>query len=294
LQSSESEIKPVFFYPLDTHVQLMLPSARYTVYILAAVIVGACVLVAGCVSEPFSHAVPAAPAGEELTFYTEQFPPYNYEENGTLKGLSVDLLEEISVKTGMTMTRGQIHLVPWTEGYQAALSRNNTVLFSTGRIPERENFFKWAGPIHTYSTVLFARPDRHITITKPEDLKGYRIGVIRDAVGVKQLIGKGVNESQLVTETNASILIAKLAGNEIDLWAYPEPTGRYLTRQQTGDPYAFEVVYTLPSLELWYAFNRNVPDLTVQSFQQALDELRTGKDAAGNTTYERITARYIL
>jgi polar amino acid transport system substrate-binding protein len=266
---------------------------RYTTLVLAAVLAGALVLSAGCLSEQPSRAVPAAPPAGNLTFYTEQLPPYNYEENGTLKGLSVDLLLAIAEKTGTKVTRGQVHLVPWTEGYQATLNNNNTVLFSTARLPEREQSFKWAGPIYTYSTVLFARPDRHIVITGPESLKGYRIGVIADAVGVRQLLGKGVDSSQLVTGTNASVLIAKLAGGEIDLWACPEATGRSMTGQQTGDPYSFEVVYTLPPLEAWYAFNKDVPDSVVQSFQQALDALRTEKDAGGITPYERITGRYI-
>lgn len=271
----------------------MSQSVLYRLCILAAILTGALVLVAGCVSDQPPKVIPVAPSAGDLTFYTEQFPPYNYQENGTLKGLSAELLEAVMKKTGTPVTPGKVHLVSWTEAYQTVLVTNNTVLFSTGRIPERENSFRWAGPIHTYSTVLFARPDRKIVIAGPEDLKRYRIGVIKDAVGVNQLLGKGVNESQLVTGTNATELIAKLQNGEIDLWAYPEPTGRYLTAQQTGDPNTFGIVYTLPPLELWYAFNKEVPDSTVQSFQKALDELKTDADASGNTTYERIIARNI-
>ena len=275
----------------------MSPSINSVSLIVAAVLAGALVLSAGCIfvqpSPPVPAAPPAEPPTEHLTFYTEQFPPYNYQENGTLKGLSVELLEAVLEKTGKPVTPDRVHLVSWTEAYQTVLVTNNTVLFSTGRIPERENSFRWAGPLHTYSTVLFARPDRMIVIAGPEDLKAYRIGVIKDAVGVKQLLGKGVNESQLVTETDASVLIAKLQNGEIDLWAYPEPTGRYLTAEHAGYPYAFSVVYTLPPLDLWYAFNKDVPESTVLSFQQALDELKIENDAAGNTTYERIVARNI-
>lgn len=258
-----------------------------------SVLTAALVLSAGCVSEkPTATGTSQSPA-ESLTFYTEQFPPYNYEENGTLRGLSVDLVEAVTEKTGSPVSRDRVHLVPWTEAYQAALSRNNTVVFSTGRLPDREQSFKWAGPIVSYSTVLFARPDRNITVNSPEDLAGYRIGVIRDAVGVQQLLGKGVNETQLVTETNVTVLIDKLRNGEIDLWAYPEETGRYLTAQQTGNPDTFVVVYTLQPLELWYAFNKDVPDPVVQSFQEALDALKTDKSADGTTAYERISARYI-
>ena len=228
-----------------------------------------------------------------MTYYTEQLPPYNYQENGTLKGFSVDLLEAITAKTGSKVTREKVHLVPWTEGYQAALSRNNTVLFTAARLPEREQSFKWAGPIYAYTNVLFARPDREIVITGPESLKGYRIGVIADDVAVQQLLDAGVNKSQLVQETNVSEIIAKLTSGEIDLWGYPEAPGRYITRQVTGDYYSFTVVYTLQALEGYYVFNRNVPDSTVQSFQQALDALKTEKDAAGISTYDKILGRYI-
>jgi polar amino acid transport system substrate-binding protein len=194
---------------------------------------------------------------------------------------------------GTKVTREEVHLVPWTEGYQTVLTQNNTVLFTTARIPQREQSFKWAGPVYAMPYVLFALPDRDIVITGPENLKGYRIGVIADDVAIQQLLDAGVNKSQLVTETNVSAIIAKLNSGAIDLWAYPKASGRYFTEQVTGSYYSFRVVYTLPVLEGYYAFNRNVPDSTVQSFQQALDALKTEKDASGTSTYERILGRYI-
>jgi len=265
---------------------------RNILFLFVAILVMGIILSAGCVSEKPAGLAPAAQSEETLNFYTEQFPPYNYDVNGTLNGMSIDLLEAITEKTGTKVSRDKIHLVSWTEAYQTGLTKNNTVLLSTARLPERENSFKWAGPIDSYSTVLFARPDRHVNVTGPETLTQYRIGVIKDAAGMKQVLASGVNESRLVIETNASVLITKLQNGEIDLWAYPEPTGRYLTGQQTGDPSTFEVVYTFSPLDLWYAFSTDVPDITVQSFQQALDALKTDKDASGVTPYEQIAARY--
>jgi polar amino acid transport system substrate-binding protein len=282
----------IFLYH-GTRVPIMSLSLRYTYFILVAALAGALVLSAGCLSEQPSGAVPAVSPAEGLTCYTEQLPPYNYQENGTLKGLSVDLLEAITEKMGTKVTREKVHLVPWTEGYQTALTRNNTVLFTTARLPGRERSFKWAGPIYAYTNVLFARPDREIVITGPESLKGYRIGVIVDDVVIQQLLDAGVNKSQLVPGTNVSTIIAKLNSGEIDLWGYPEAPGRYFTGQVTGNYYSFKVVYTLQNLEGYYVFNKNVPDSTVQSFQQALDALKTEKDAGGTTTYERILGRYI-
>ena len=74
-------------------------------------------------------------------------PPFNYVENGTLQGLSIDLLEAITAKMGDKVSGDQVRLVPWSEGYQAALTGNHTVIFAIARQPGREKSFRWAGPI---------------------------------------------------------------------------------------------------------------------------------------------------
>ncbi|MDQ1274819.1 MAG: polar amino acid transport system substrate-binding protein, partial [Euryarchaeota archaeon] len=273
----------------------MSQSVRYMCFILIAVFFGAFSPAAGSTSgcEAASVDINDTVVSANLAYYTEQLPPYNYMENGTLKGISVDLLEAVTEKMGEKVTGEEVNFVPWTEGYQTVLTENNTVLFTTARLTEREQSFKWVGPIYTYTNVLFARPDRGITINSSEDLKGYRIGVIVDDVAVQQLLDAGVNESQLVQETNASVLVEKLNDGEIDLWAYPEATGRYLTEQATGNSYSFKVVFTLPGMEGYYAFNKNVSDSTVASFQQALDVTKQEKDASGISTYDRILGQYI-
>lgn len=270
-------------------------SLRYTYLILITVLLGALLPATGCLSEheAASADLSGAAMSVDLTYYTEQLPPYNYVENGTLNGVSVDLLEAITGKMGKKVTREEVHVVPWTEGYQAALTRNGTVLFSTARTPEREQSFKWAGPIYTDREVLFARRDRGITVESPEDLKGYRIGVIADDIAIQQLLDIGVNQDQIVPESNVSAIITGLENGRIDLWACPEAAGRYFTEQMTGNYYSYTVVYQLQTWDIYYAFSKDVPDSVVQSFQQALDALKQEKDAAGISTYERVLGRYI-
>jgi polar amino acid transport system substrate-binding protein len=272
---------------------------------LVPLLLGALLLGCGCVSEqPGGVSTTTVPttavsfAGTigSLTFYTEQMPPFNYMENGTVQGIAIDLLNAIAEKMGTKVSRDQIHLVPWSEAYQAALTGNNTVVFETARIPSRETLFKWAGPFYTDRDVLFARPDRGIVINLPEDLEdlqGYRIGVITDDAAIPQLLDIGVNQSQLVQETNASTLAAMLQDGEIDLWAFGETQGRYFTAQVTGNADAFQVVYVFPDISLYYAFSRDVPDATVQSFQQALDALKTEDEARGFSEYDQILYQYL-
>ncbi len=267
------------------------PSRGTPFFFLVPVVLFVIVLVSGCMSG--QPPVPEPGPSPGLTFYTEQNPPYNYEENGTLKGIAVDLLEEMTARAGARVDRSEVRLAPWTEGYQAVLHQNRTVLFTTVRLPERETSFKWVGPVYPYTNVLFSRQDRNIAVKGVEDLDSLKIGVIRDDIAGIQLLAMGVNESQLVKETNVAEIIRKLENGEVDLWGYPEPSGRYFARQVTGNASTFRVVYTLPGLDGYYAFSRDVPDSTIQKFQNALDSLKQEKDASGRSRYEEIVWRYI-
>ena len=235
---------------------------------------------------------PASPANT-LMYYTEQFPPYNYQENGTLKGIAIDLLTEITERTGSKVTSSQIHLVPWTEAYKAILTEKNIVLFSMARLPEREQSFKWAGPIFTDTYVLFAKWDRNFTVNNVADLEGFKIGVITDSAAILQLVEAGVDESQLIYDTNASVLIERLSNGEIDFWCYPQTVGRSIAEQLTGNYYSFKSVFELNDCEFYYAFSKDIPDATVSFFQQAINDVKQEKDSAGISTYEKILGRYI-
>ncbi|MDI6719859.1 MAG: transporter substrate-binding domain-containing protein [Methanomicrobiales archaeon] len=265
----------------------------FTHRFLTAVLLGTLLLAAGCTSDLQTSMGPSLSAPLNLTYYTENNPPYNYEENGTLQGLTIDLFELITERMGQRVSREEVKLVPWTEGYQAALTGNNTMIFAIARLPERESSFKWAGPLYPDTTALFARPDSGIVVDSPEDLLGYRIGVIEDDAAVQQLLDLGVDASDLVTETNVSMLVRQLQDGELDLWAYSKTSGRFFTWQVTGNAYSFRIVYTFPDIPIYYGFSRDVPDSTVQAFQQALDDLKAEKDDAGISTYERVLGRHV-
>ena len=270
----------------------MARSLRFRSLLLFAVIIGILSATAFGLSEPQLQSSGESNASKlaNLTYYTEQLPPYDYLENGTLTGISIDLLELITEKMGAKVTPEEVHLVSWAECYQAALTQNGTVIFSTVRTPDREQSFKWAGPIYTDSMVLFAKRDSGIMIDSPDDLKGYRIGAIAGHIAIQQLLDIGVNQNQIVLESNESALITKLESGEIDLWAYPEASGKYFAAQLTGNRYS--VVYHLQPIDLYYAFSKDIPDSTVQSFQESIDEVKDAKDADGISSYERIIGRY--
>ena len=234
-----------------------------------------------------------AASTEDLTYITEQFPPYNFEKDGRLQGISVDLLNMVWERLGVNLNTSAIELLPWTEGYQKALSEPNTVLFSTARLPQREQLFRWAGPIGPIRNVLLAKRNSSISIEGAADLKKYRIGAIKDDSAVQMLLDKGVKKEDLILETDPRFIIGMLQNGSIDAWAYGDVAGLWLIQQSGANVSDFKVVYVLGEIDYYYAFNKETPDSVVQSFQSALDYVKNKKDAEGVTAYDRILSKYV-
>jgi ABC-type amino acid transport substrate-binding protein len=234
-----------------------------------------------------------AVSAKDLTYITEQYPPYNYQENGRLQGISVDLLERIWERIGVDLNRSVIKVLPWTDGYQTTLKENNTVLFTTFRIPEREQLFKWVGPIASGRDVLLAKSNKNITITTLEDLKKYKIAGIENDIAVERLLNDGVKKENLVLEKTSASIIAMLKNGTIDAWAYNDLAGLWLIKQSGANASDYKVAYVLAQGDGYFTFNKKTSDSIVQSFQQALDSIKNNRDSSGVSDYEKILTKYI-
>jgi polar amino acid transport system substrate-binding protein len=213
-------------------------------------------------------------SAKDLTYITEQYPPYNYQVDGKLQGISIDLLEKIWEEMNVSLNRSDIELLPWTEGYKRTLKENNTVLFAIDRSPEREQLFKWAGPIGTDRTVLFTKADRNISISSPQDFKKYKIGAIENDMAVQRLLNKGAKKEDLILARTSEPIIRKLKNGSIDAWAYGDITGIWLIQQSGANAGDYKIAYVLGKSDVYYAFNKGTPDSIVQSFQRALDDVK--------------------
>ncbi|MCP1715498.1 polar amino acid transport system substrate-binding protein [Methanocalculus alkaliphilus] len=229
----------------------------------------------------------------EMTFITEEHPPFNYIEDGIVKGISVDILLAALEEMGTPVPRDEIKVLPWHTAYDTVLSEKNTVLFSIIRTPEREELFKWAGPFATGVFVIFGELDRGFEISTPDDLKQYRIGVVEGDYSAVLIKDMGVPETNIIVAEDAPELISLLHDGEIDLFCYGDFAGRYFIEKTTDDPDHFGIVYRIESNDLYFAFNRETPDHLVEAFQESLETLRYQPDQTGVTEYQRILYSYI-
>lgn len=220
----------------------------------------------------------AAVALEELTFITEEYPPYNYRQEGRLEGISIELLERIFAETGTAMSREDVLLYPWARGYDTALNEPGTVLFSTTRTEQREELFQWVGPIATDRVALIARRDSGIQLNDIDEVIAgdYRIAVIREDIGAQRLQEAGVPETQIHAAMSGTSALRMLERGRVDLWAYGEDVAFWLMNEEGLPTTDYTPALTISESDLYYALNRDTDPKLVAKMQAALNNLREG------------------
>lgn len=210
-----------------------------------------------------------------VVLLTENFPPYNMAVNGknfaqedNIDGIAADVVREMfkraGVKYNLTLR------FPWDRIYKLALEKPGYGVFVTARLPEREQLFKWVGPIGPDDWVLLAKADSSINLTSLDEAKQYRIGAYKGDAISEYLTDKGVEHStSLRDQENAR----KLVAGQIDLWATGDPAGRYLAKQEGVS--GLRTVLRFDSAELYLALNKEMPDEIVAKLQAALDQMRS-------------------
>ena len=227
---------------------------------------------------------------KNIKFMTENYPPFNFQENGELQGISVDLITATMKRIDPSFDQSRIELLPWARGYKIVQEEKNTCLFAMTRTDARENLFKWAGPILSEDIGIIARKDRKIKINSFNDLRKYRIGTVMNDIGEQLLNEKGILNSKLDRVSGiTSILssIKKLNSGRIDLFSYGPTAFKWEAKRRGYNPNNYELVFGLKKVKYYYAFNKNTPDNVINQIQKVIDEVK--KDG----TYQKILDKYL-
>jgi len=205
----------------------------------------------------------------DLTILTENLPPLNYLDNGTLVGPSVEIVKEIQKRVG---SKEQIQVYPWARAYKMALAEENVILFGMTYTDVRKDKFKWVGPLATKRDILVAKKGSGIKIKDLEDAKKVKsIGTLLDDTRGRLLERNGFNNLEPVSDEQLNA--KKLAIGRIDLWAYKIPGLRTVCDLAGVDYTEFEEVYHLREIDLMIAFSKKTSDSIVQKWRDAFNEM---------------------
>ena len=67
----------------------------------------------------------------------------------------------------------------------------------------------------------------------------------------------------------------------------------WLIQESGANTSDFRVAYVLGQIDYYYAFNNETPDYIVQSFQQAIENVKSSKDKDGVSEYQKVLSKYV-
>jgi len=212
----------------------------------------------------------AAPQAEPLRFFTEEYPPINFSQNGKPTGLATEVVEAIMQRTGQ---QASISVVPWARGYQQALTQANTGLFVTMRTREREPLFKWVGPITRNVTGFYALRSSYLSISRLEDAREYgEIAVPRDWYSHQRLLADGF--SSLTPVTGPTQMVSMLKRGRVKLMVLDNLSLNALLAQGDIQPDEVQLLFDYMHSDSYIAFSLQTDDALVHRWQHELERMK--------------------
>ena len=245
--------------------------------IIAVWVVVGCVIAGGCSTQgPSAETVQNVTHGGVVTdaglrIITENLPPFNYAgADGKAAGQATEVVNSILARLNQT---AEIEILPWTEGYNLARAGPRVALYSTGRTDERENLFRWVGPVASSEYTLYARNGSGLQINSLEGAKkGGRIGVVKDDAR-HQFLQENRFDNITTCGSDAECLRDLMAGTT-DLWLGSSENAADIARNEGIDPSVYTALYPVRTVSLSIAFSNDTPDSIITSWQDALDAMK--------------------
>lgn len=228
-----------------------------------------------------AHAAPAP----DLVALTEEWAPYNYSEQGEVKGIATDVLR---AACALAQLRCEFRVVPWARALALATAQPNTLAYTTARKPERERAFLWIGPLLPRATWVYGRAGSESSLRRAQDLALHRFGVVRGEAAAQDLQAAGVPAASLVPDNSNAAVLRMLLGGWVDAMVDTEIGMAWNLRNANAAP--SEVVRLMKLSDeggYYYALNPRSDAVLARKLQAALDKLR----ASG--AIERSIAAYL-
>jgi polar amino acid transport system substrate-binding protein len=209
--------------------------------------------------------------GKELTILTEVMKPFNYEENGIRKGLTMEIVLKILDELQLTNT---IEIkTNWDSIFHRLQTEENIMAFTTGLTAERKPQFQWVGPVGVWHASFLSLKDKGLTLTSIEDAKSLNAnGVVTASYSAEIL--KTLGFTNLVYFDNLSALIVALYNGTVDT-AFDSPEIlQFVAQDQSLDPTKMDNLMIYSTSPTYLAFSRDVSPKLIQNWQNKLDELK--------------------
>lgn len=207
----------------------------------------------------------------DLTIGVGDNPPFNWSEKGQPQGMAAHITTELFKRAGLSIEYVD---QPWARVFQNARSEPNFCAFTLGRIPEREAWFQWVGPIAYNKWALFALRSRKLELGKLEDAGKLRIGGQNKDAKATWLESRGYQLDYGATEDQS---MRKLFAGRIDLYPAGLLTGPIVARRLGLDAGQLQPLLVFNQIENYLGCSLSTDRSKIFKLQKALLSMQKDK-----------------
>lgn len=215
-------------------------------------------------------------AADKITLAAlEDFPPFQWAEDGKVIGVDADIIREVFKRLGMTP---DFKIMPWTRGLRSVKAGIVDALPAALKNEERETFlFYPSEPIHIQKNVVMVKKGAGMNINSLSDLKGKAVGVVRGfSYGAEFDSITGLDKTVCKDQQE---LVRILAAGRIDAAMGSEMPLMYNARQ-IGLQDSVETGYIIVEYPAYTVFSRKLGE-NGRSLAQKFDETLKAIKAEG-------------
>jgi len=147
---------------------------------------------------------------QAMTFLIDDFPPFSVDENDRASGPFPEIVLKVCASLKLAC---ELKFHPWRRAQWLAETGRVDGLFVMLRTPAREAQYYFSGPIIQTSYSVFAPRGSALKYQRPDDLRGYTIGVYGPAgtsAAAERVVAQLTPAPQLVLEMDNPTALHKL------------------------------------------------------------------------------------
>lgn len=224
----------------------------------------------------------AAESSEHLIAF-DNYPPYHYWENGSPRGLNIEIINEVFSRIGLSPSYVRR---PWKRSLDGIKHGDFTALCAAFKTPERDEFaFFPTRHLSLETNWVITLVNSDVEVDDVDDLGKYNIGIVSGySYGPAFDAMKGVNKSEL---PNEKALLDMLLSGRVEAIVGCDLVFNHLAKK-LGVEHRLKYQLELSSDPLYLVLSKKVAgnELLNTKISAALSEL------VADGTYQKILSRY--
>jgi len=207
----------------------------------------------------------------ELKFNTQDFAPFTYMENNSVKGPGVDVIKAVCNEMNAICS---FHLLPWRRAQKEVEIGKAHAIFLIGWNKKRADWLYFSHPILKTEYGFFVKKNNPLNYKKMEDVKGFTVGVYGPSNTSRSLekIKEKMSDLNIDMKAKDETGFKKLAVNRVDAVYSNRDVGYNIMERLVLDNIRYAGAHE--QLKYYIGFSKRYTDKqTVERFNAAFKKL---------------------